>query len=75
MSKAALVVGPGALVARELAADVERQPPGVLHAGPAADRRSAGAHRRRRCRRRRSGRGRRVDDRGRTQHRIDDGHR
>ena len=76
MSEAALVVGPRALVARELAADVERQPPRVLHADPAAHARSAGADRsRRRCRRRRGGRRRRVDDSGRAQHRVDDGHR
>ena len=76
VSEAALVVRPRALVAREFAADVERQPARVLDARPAtADSRSPGTHRRSGGRRRGCGRRRRVDDRRRTEHRVDDGHR
>ena len=81
VSEATLIVGPRALVARELAAHVQRQPSRVLDAGwraaAAETRRSAAVHRRcSRCRRCRSGGRRRgVDDRCRTQHRVDDGHR
>jgi len=74
VSEAALVVGPCALVPRELAADVECQPTRVLDArGPThVHGRSAGTDRRRRSRR---GRRRRVDDSSRTQHRVNDSHR
>ena len=73
MSKATLVVRARALVARELSADVERQPARVLDAHRAAHAaRSAGADRRRR--RRRGGRRRGEHDRSRAQHRVDDGH-
>lgn len=75
MSKATLVVRPGALVPCELAADVERQPARVFDARSAADPCSAGADRSCSCRRcRRRGRRRRVDDRRWAQHRVDDGH-